>query len=119
MNEQVKEILKPLEDAMTDVKREIEYHQSQGKLSLGKQMCLKSMRKAYYQIANIISLDKWINIDLRPPEKETTVIAYTVEDGIIYGMYIDEDGEWVSRYFRWSGGRVTHWMPLPKPPVAK
>ena len=65
---------------------------------------------------------KWIKIeegiDSTLPDEGVVVSAYTEIDGILPSMYIDEDGEWISDCYRWSGNRVTHWY-LATPPEDK
>jgi len=64
-------------------------------------------------------VNEWIKCSDRVPEGKREVMAYTNKDGILFGMYLDRTqpiGEWVSKYFKWSGDYVTHWMPLPDPP---
>lgn len=60
----------------------------------------------------------WIDVNSRLPEIGVKVCAYTEYDRFLPYMYLNDDGEWVSSYFRWSGRTVTHWMPLPAPPTA-
>lgn len=60
----------------------------------------------------------WIDTNNMLPERGVKVLAYTNFDGFLPYMYLDEDGEWISSCFRWSGQTVTHWMPVPAPPTA-
>lgn len=60
----------------------------------------------------------WVDINNRLPERNVKVCAYTDYDGFLPYMYLDDDNEWVSSCFIWSGRTVTHWMPIPEPPTS-
>lgn len=58
----------------------------------------------------------WIPVEeSKPPECPCDCIVYTDKGCVMEASYLgmDSNHEWVSRYC-WV--RVTHWMPLPKPP---
>lgn len=63
---------------------------------------------------------RWISVEERLPEKYTpVVIAYKdrwgdMDSGL--GVLCDS-GEWVGYGMAIEPGSVTHWMPLPEPPV--
>lgn len=60
-------------------------------------------------------LPEWINAKDRLPEREQSVLAH-LDDGFIAVVEIEADGEWGL----WAdSGNVTHWMPLPQPPMDK
>ena len=55
---------------------------------------------------------KWISVEERLPEENTSVIA-AFEDGHVFQALYAYDG-----WDLWEGctGKITHWMPLPEPP---
>lgn len=59
---------------------------------------------------------KWISVKDRLPELASFVIAYK-KNGLVLGLYFSADEEF--RYGRDCDQtkQVTHWMPLPKPPI--
>lgn len=53
---------------------------------------------------------KWIPVDERLPEKHKRVFVCTKSKAV--GVdFVNADGDW------YTTGGVTHWMPLPNPPV--
>lgn len=63
-------------------------------------------------ISNGVTVQKWIPVSERLPEKNTTVIAAT-DYGVVFQALYAYDG-----WDLWEGNEVniTHWMPLPEPP---
>ena len=61
---------------------------------------------------------EWISVKDRLPNIGNFVFGYGLNDGLILGIRIQEDGSWITDNIRWSGGLITHWMPLPDPPEA-
>ena len=52
---------------------------------------------------------KWIPVTERLPYAYKKVLTYERIRGIQVN-FCNDDGEW------WIGSKITHWMPLPKPP---
>ena len=71
-----------------------------------------STKQAYYLIANGVTVQEWISVVDRMPEKNSTVIAAD-DNGIVFQCLYAYDG-----WDLWDGNTVniTHWMPLPQPP---
>ena len=74
------------------------------------------MRKvADHLIANGVTIQKWIPVTERLPEKEGTYLTYTKWERIhldCFCIYPNHGTQfWVC-----GNGKVTHWMPLPEPP---
>ncbi len=67
---------------------------------------------ADHMIANGVTVQEWISVKDRLPEKNTTVIAAT-DSGIVFQCLYAYDG-----WDLWEGNEVniTHWIFLPKPP---
>lgn len=62
---------------------------------------------------------KWISVEDRLPEYFKSVLIYCPTNVNIYDAYLDMHCMW--RFFNYGAGqiiseKVTHWMPLPKPP---
>ena len=66
---------------------------------------------ADYLIANGVTVQKWIPVSERLPEKEMEVIVYT---GNILKPSVFCYHFWTADLLSWQS--VTHWMPLPEPP---
>lgn len=68
-------------------------------------------------IANGVTVQEWISVDDRLPEKQADVVALSNKNGgymfVGYRGYIS--GEWMENGALHVGD-VTHWMPLPQPP---
>ena len=59
----------------------------------------------------------WIEVSKQLPGEQQTVIVYAhpfPEPEVYVGWYSHHDGFW---YVRGSRCRVTHWIPLPDPPM--
>ena len=67
---------------------------------------------------------KWISVEEQLPENGRMVIGYTPCDGFMFVGYYVENRNWkqwyivtVMRSTKYMTKKVTHWMPLPEPPV--
>lgn len=86
----------------------------------GKQL-ISTSRVADHLIANGVTIQKWIPVSERLPEKQQRVLVYceskTIRKHITSCTYMGGylgSKQW-SRHVR----NVTHWMPLPEPPAEK
>ena len=63
-------------------------------------------------IANGVTVQEWISVKDRLPEKNTSVLAST-DKGIVFQCLYAYDG-----WDLWEGNEVniTHWQPIPQPP---
>ena len=63
-------------------------------------------------IANGVTVQEWVSVEDRLPEKNTSVIAST-DNGIVFQCLYAYDG-----WDLWEGSKVniTHWQPTPQPP---
>ena len=68
---------------------------------------------ADYLIANGVTVQEWISVKDRLPEKDEIVIICTNENFIYAGELIGDT--WFLDNDSWTA-TVTHWMPLPQPP---
>lgn len=62
------------------------------------------------------NVSKWISVNEALPEDCTEVLIYDKECGIIMGWYNEKDKVW-SADFVSDLETVSHWQPLPEPPV--
>ena len=62
------------------------------------------------------NVSKWISVDEALPEDCKEVLIYDKECGIIMGWYNEKDKVW-SADFVSDLETVSHWQPLPAPPV--
>ena len=66
---------------------------------------------ADHLIANGVTVQEWISVKDRLPEKNTDVLVYTIEE-YIGTDFLTKDGKWF-----WNEEiPPSHWMPLPQPP---
>lgn len=66
---------------------------------------------ADHLIANGVTVQEWISVKDRLPEKNTDVLVCTIE-GYIGSDFITKDGKWF-----WNEETPpSHWMTLPEPP---
>ena len=71
-----------------------------------------------YLIANGVTVQEWISVDERLPEEKVNCIVHYKH------AYCDNDDYWAIGICFYNGEKfqmdwsykVTHWMPLPKPP---
>ena len=71
-----------------------------------------------YLIANGVTVQEWISVDERLPEEKVNCIVHYKH------AYCDNDDYWAIGICFYDGEKfqmdwsykVTHWMPLPKPP---
>ena len=63
-------------------------------------------------IANGVTVQEWISVKDRLPEKNTSVVTAT-DNGIVFQCLYAYDG-----WDLWEGNNVniTHWQPMPQPP---
>ena len=78
-------------------------------------------RFADHLIANGVTVQEWISVDERLPEEKVNCIVHYKH------AYCDNDDYWAIGICFYNGEKfqmdwsykVTHWMPLPKPPKGK
>ena len=63
-------------------------------------------------IANGVTIQKWIPVKERLPERFETVIV-CLDDNTRSIAFLSEGDVWIAM---WVLSGVTHWMPLPEPP---
>lgn len=77
-------------------------------------------RIADHLIDNGVTIQRWIPVEERLPEPFVSVLVHmpieepmpTVREG-----FLSQAGEWYCGLYRRDTGIVTHWMPLPQPPI--
>lgn len=71
---------------------------------------------ADHLIANGVTIQKWIPVSERLPEKRETVLVCDARVGYINAWeYLGRD-EWLYDSSIWETKEITHWMPMPEPP---
>ena len=73
---------------------------------------------ADWLIANGVTVQEWIPVTERLPEKEGFYLVVT-KNGTVYSELYFLCGDPPEPSFGWDGvskGKYTHWMPLPQPP---
>ena len=74
---------------------------------------IEAAHLADHLIANGVTVQEWISVKDRLPESWKDVLAF-YEDKTISIDAMSDGGKWYSDYVRTN--KITHWMPLPKPP---
>ena len=59
----------------------------------------------------------WINVDDKLPATRKTVLIYDEYEGVSTGYYDSDYAKFRSIEDVYRSCNVTHWMPLPEPPV--
>ena len=75
--------------------------------------CATYEEQAEYLISNGVTVQEWISVDDKLPQKEEIVTICTDENFIYAGELIGDT--WFLDNDSWTE-TVTHWMPLPQPP---
>jgi hypothetical protein len=65
------------------------------------------------RIAELEAAQAWVSVDERLPELIVDVLV--ADSDMVAAGYLRKGGTW--NVYGWSGEYVTHWMPLPPPPV--
>lgn len=66
--------------------------------------------------ADVQPVNQWISVKDRLPENCIEVLVYDTDCGIVIGWYDKEIGDFAADFIS-PLDVVTHWMPLPEPPV--
>ena len=71
--------------------------------------------RAVARIAELEEKQRWIPVSERLPEDGKPVWVCTIWNEQHSGFLID--GVWVGLFRDFREGEITHWMPLPEPPI--
>ena len=76
------------------------------------------MRDAADYIAHSVTVQEWISVTERLPEKGEEVLVFDTRENWIGFAWLRPDETWTALGFDFpfDSGEVTHWMPLPEPP---
>ena len=76
------------------------------------------MRDAADYIANGVTVQEWILVTERLPEKGEEVLVFDTRENWTGFAWLRPDETWtiLGFDFHFDLGEVTHWMPLPQPP---
>ena len=105
---------RPIEDDLRNRIAELE-------AELGKDVDLtivglrKELLNAQSRIAELEAAQRWIPVSERLPEDGKPVWVCTIWNEQHSGFLID--GVWVGLFRDFREGEITHWMPLPEPPI--
>ena len=70
---------------------------------------------ANHLIAHGVTVQEWISVNDRLPEKEGEYITYTDKGEIHFDCFCIYPNHG-TKFWVGGNGKVTHWMPLPEPP---
>lgn len=73
---------------------------------------IENHQVADHLLANGVTMQEWISVKDRLPDPFVDVLVS--RNGKISIDYYEEDGSFA---YDFKGRRVTHWMPLPQPPI--
>ena len=78
----------------------------------------KIRRIADHLISNGVTVQEWISVDERLPEKGEEVLVFDTRENWTGFAWLNPDETWTALGFDFPFdlGEVTHWMPLPQPP---
>ena len=66
-------------------------------------------------------MSEWVSVNERKPESYADVLAYVCGGGVTLAWYSASADLWCATAYSANGrvkkGEVTHWMPLPDPPI--
>ena len=73
---------------------------------------------ADYLLDNGVTVQEWISVDDRLPEKGEEVLVFDTRENWTGFAWLRPDETWTALGFDFPFdlGEVTHWMPLPEPP---
>ena len=76
------------------------------------------MQLADYLIRNGVTIQEWISVTERLPEKGEEVLVFDTRENWTGFAWLRPDETWTALGFDFPFdlGEVTHWMPLPHPP---
>jgi hypothetical protein len=89
----------------------------------GKQTVMAVDDLNYLPTADVAPRAEWISVEERLPELYTSVLVYKISlNKMVNYMTIDHIAEDGDGELVWNGDKswkyvITHWMPLPEPPV--
>ena len=84
-------------------------------LSAEKQVLMRRVRELESENARLKDAQRWIPVSERLPEDGKPVWVCTIWNEQHSGFLID--GVWVGLFRDFREGEITHWMPLPEPPI--
>ncbi len=68
--------------------------------------------------ADVQPVNQWISVEDRPPNHYEEVLVVSKLENIVYFAWYDADiSMFMGHSHMWTTREVTHWMPLPDPPV--
>ena len=68
---------------------------------------------ADHLIANGVTVQKWIPVTERLPEKGGSYLVFSSKSKTVFTAHYWKGDRWANRA---NGQFITHWMPLPEPP---
>ena len=81
-----------------------------------KGKCAHCLVMAEQMIANGVTVQGWISVKDRMPERYEYVLLWDSMDRDIFIGVLDDKREWYVPGYQDEIFRITHWMPLPQPP---
>ena len=77
---------------------------------------MRIISKARREVANGVTVQKWISVTERLPEHGDIVLCHTKHDDLLVFQWCEMSHRWVDQYEDYRQDYITHWMPLPEPP---
>lgn len=69
------------------------------------------------KLHKIKAIDSWISVNEQMPSEETMVLVSNSKE-VTIAYYVGESKCWLNeKHYELNAARVTHWQPLPEPPI--
>ena len=80
-----------------------------------RNLVITARNTADHLIANGVTVQEWIPVTERLPERYKYVLLWDAMDRDIFMGVLDDKREWYVPGYQYEPFHITHWMPLPQP----
>lgn len=110
-----KKLIKKINDYCSEFDESLEENESFDGYNI-KSICMSVIAEILDLIQEQPKVGEWIPVEEKLPENCSSVLMYSVLQGVEQGCYNPSTDTWIM--FRWGQftGKVTHWRPLPDKP---